>query len=286
MRELAIVTVTYRSRDAAHRCLASLADDGLLGPGAPADVLVVDSGSGDGTAEALAAAYPFARVTALRENVGFARGCNTGIRASDSEFVLLLNPDTTVPRGAVAALVAYLRANPGVAAVGPRIVGDDGREARSFQSFPTPGRVVARRFARPAALVGLRDDAPSAMTEPGRVDWISGACMLIRRDAIAAIGLLDENYFLYYEETDWCLRAATAGWQIHHHPRVTVRHTGGASASESGEVVRGGAVARHFADSRRRYHRAHHGVIGSAIVEAAVRLRDALDRMRSGGSCA
>lgn len=284
MKELTIVTVTYRSLDAATKCLRALTDDGLLGPGAPADVHVVDSGSGDGTAPALAAEFPAARVTALPTNVGFAAGCNTGIRASETPFVLLLNPDAIAPPRAVAALVSYLKRNPRVAAVGPRILGADWRETASCQAFPTPARVIARRFAGASRLVGLRDDGRRAVRVPGPVDWISGACMAIRREALDDVGLLDDRYFLYYEETDWCHRAQLKGWEIHHEPRVTVLHSGGASAAESGETVRAGAVARHFVASRRRYHRTYHGVLGAVVVEAACGLRETIDSLRRAGA--
>lgn len=280
-KELTIVTVTYRSADAAKQCLRSLVTDGLLGPRAPCDVHVVDSGSGDGTAESLAATFPWAKVTALADNVGFARGCNVAMRASRSPYVLLLNPDCVVPPGSVAAMMAYLRRNPRVAAVGPSLLDDHGNPAQSCQAFPTPARFVARRFARVATMFGFDDDGRIAPRSPCAVDWISGACMLIRREAIETVGLLDESYFLYFEETDWCLRARRSGWSVHHHPWVRVFHSGGKSAAVSGEKVLSGAVARHFVASRRRYFRTHHGLAGMAVVEAAAALRSLVDRLRS-----
>ncbi len=268
--DLTIITVTFKSKGVINRCLDSLAADGYLpdGPSSKVEVIVVDSCSDDGTAEEIAAAYPTVTVVPLDENVGFARGCNVGIRRSQSPHVMLLNPDCVVHPGTIAGLLAELDAHPKAAVVGPKLTCESGNPQVSTQNFPTVKQEFARHLAPIAGAIGIKDMGTDQPVQSSAVDWISGACMLMRRDALEDIGLLDESFFLYYEETDWCKRAGEAGWEVRHLPTVSIVHIGGSSVAVSGQETLSGLSLGFYTDSRRIYFRKHYGVHASLAIEA------------------
>jgi GT2 family glycosyltransferase len=245
------------------------------------ELVIVDNASGDGTLETARELAPRARIVARPTNDGFAAGCNAGIDVARGRRVLLLNPDCAADPEAIQELMAALDADPGVAAAGPRILGVTGHEQPSARSFPSLAREVARVWPRLAESLGVTRAEPSVRPEGGAVDWITGACMLVRREALDEVGTFDEGFFLYFEETDWCRRARAAGWRIVHRPRASVVHEGGRSAARSGDRLVGGNVEHHFRASRRRYFSKHHGRLASAVVEAANAVRNGLDGMRA-----
>lgn len=228
---LAIVIVSYNVRADLDRCLRSLR--GAAAPH-PASIVVVDNGSTDGTLEWLRQAWPEVLALDPGGNVGFARGNNAGIRATSSDLVLLLNPDTEVPDGALPQLVAALLADPGAAAAGPRLVDGDGRVELSFGPMIGPwGEFTQRRLVRayesgaPWAVARVE----AATTRPGPRDWVSGACLLVRRADLEAVGLLDERYFLYTEDVDLCAALRARGRRVLFVPGVVVRHLRGRSGA-------------------------------------------------------
>jgi N-acetylglucosaminyl-diphospho-decaprenol L-rhamnosyltransferase len=268
--DLTIVTVTFKSKGVINRCLDSLAADGYLpdGPNSKVEVIIVDSCSDDGTAEEVAAAYPTVTVVPLEENVGFARGCNVGIRRSTSSRVLLLNPDCVVHPGTIDGLLAELESHPKAAVVGPRLTCQSGEPQVSTQNFPSVTQEFARHLAPIAGKLGVEDMGTDQPEKSCPVDWISGACMMMRRDAIEDFGLLDESFFLYYEETDWCKRALEAGWEVRHLPTVSIVHVGGQSVAVSGKETLSGLSLGFYIDSRRIYFRKHYGVHAMLAIEA------------------
>jgi GT2 family glycosyltransferase len=277
--ELSIVTVTYECRELALGSLSALARDGILDA---AEVVVVDSGSHDGTAAAVCSRFPQVRVLPQVDNVGFGRGCNLGTSVTGAERILFLNPDAVVSLDSIRQLLDHLDAYPGVAAVGPEIVDPDGALAPSGQRFPSLTIELARQWMPLVAPLGLLDPTPPPPSSAGKVDWISGACMLVRRSAWEDIGPFDERFFLYYEETDWCRRARSRGWEVHYVPSARAVHLGGGSAVASGESDASRQVPRHFVTSRRRYFHKHHGRLAASAVEGIHWLRRQARRARPG----
>jgi N-acetylglucosaminyl-diphospho-decaprenol L-rhamnosyltransferase len=241
MLDLAVVIVNYNVRDLLRDCLGSV----LASRGVPAfEVCVVDNGSSDGSAEMVAAEFPQVRLVRA-ENRGYAIGNNQGLRAfgfggdsPDARYALLLNPDTLLSPHVLADLVTFMDAHPQAGVVGPRLVREDGSLDKACRrSFPTPE--VA--FYRLSGLSGLFPHSrrfgrynvtylsPDVTTE---VDSVVGACMLIRGQVLAQVGLLDEQYFMYAEDLDLCYRAKERGWQVWYDAQVTVLHYKGQSSRQ------------------------------------------------------
>jgi len=217
---LLVVIINYRTADLTLDCLHSLAGEAAALPGLRA--VVVDSASADGSAERLSAAidsYPWATFLPLAENRGFAASNNAAIgpalaAAHPPRYILLLNPDTAVRPGAIRELLRFIEAHPEVGLAGPRLENPDGAPQRSAFRFPSVlGELEdGARLGVLTRLLAGRAVAPPTPGEPCRTDWLSGAGLLVRREVFDAIGLFDEGYFLYFEEVDFCRRAAAAGW--------------------------------------------------------------------------
>ena len=244
-----VVIVSWNTRDLLDACLRSVyADD----PGAC--VVVVDNASADGTVAALAPRYPQARWLAPGENLGFARANNLALAEVTTEFVWLLNPDTEVRPGALAALEAWLDAHPRVAVAGAGLLNPDASpQACSFR-FPSPGGTAAEWVFLPRRLALARDRAFALAPRraAGATDWVLGAAMLVRMQAVREVGPLDPGYFIYAEELDWCHRFKAAGWEVHLVPEAEVVHHGGQSTGQ----VRERMLLELFA-SRARYFKRH-----------------------------
>ena len=245
--------MTYNSAADIGRCLDSI-------PAAARttthDVIVVDNASADGTAALVRERWPHVRVLDAGSNLGFARGNNLGIRATDSELVLLLNPDTVPANGAIDRLVAVLDEMPGVAVTGPRIVDDGGRVELSYGAMIGPlaelrQKLLTLGHARRWPLLAARVDRAS-----GRAsfpDWVSGACLLIRRADLVAAGLLDERYFLYTEDVDLCAAVRARGRLVRFSPEAEVVHVRGASRASAP-----GPAEQAYRHSQLAFYRKHH----------------------------
>ena len=253
MSRLAIVIVTYNSAADIGRCLDSI-------PAAARttthDVIVVDNASADGTAALVRERWPHVRVLDAGSNLGFARGNNLGIRATDSELVLLLNPDTVPANGAIDRLVAVLDEMPGVAVTGPRIVDDGGRVELSYGAMIGPlaelrQKLLTLGHARRWPLLAARVDRASG--HASFPDWVSGACLLIRRADLVAAGLLDERYFLYTEDVDLCAAVRARGRLVRFSPEAEVVHVRGASRASAP-----GPADQAYRHSQLAFYRKHH----------------------------
>ena len=234
---VAIVIVTYNSARDIDRALRSLAD---APPATPHEILVVDNASADDTVTRIRASWPGVRLIASPSNLGFAAANNRAIRESSSELVLLLNPDTSVPRGAIDRLVAHLDARLDVAIVGPRIVDGDGRAELSFGSMITPLTELKQKVLVVGNDRGVRPivSMVDRMTRRTReVDWVSGACLLIRRADLEAAGLLDERFFLYTEDVDLCASVRRRGRTVLFTADVEIQHLRGRSAGATTAVA-------------------------------------------------
>ena len=255
MMELSIIIVSHNARRDLERCLASLRQNP---PSASHEVIVVDNASTDGSADA-AAACAGVRVIRSATNAGFSAGNNVGIKASMGSNLLLLNGDTLVPARAIDRLLARLLRDPDVAVVGPRLVDLQGRAELSFGPMITPlnewrqGRLT-RGLARndPAVVAQVE-----AMTrEEHRPDWVTGACLLVRRADAEAVGLLDERYFMYTEDVDFCAAIRARGRHIDFAPEVQVTHLRGRSAASAVSATRRAYERSHLA-----FYRKHHPLI-------------------------
>ena len=234
MSALSVVIVNYNTGSLVRKCLDS------VWPQRPpeCEVFVVDNASGDGSAEGLEAAFPGLRVIRNARNDGYARANNQALRVARGRYALLLNPDVTLEPGALAAALAYMDAQPDAGILGPRILRPDGRlDPPARRSFKTPvtylykmlglSRLFPRHRQFGRYYLSYLDEMATA-----DVDSVVGAFLLIRREVIERVGLLDERFFMYCEDEDWCWRAKQAGWRVVYYPAAVVRHSRGSSTSK------------------------------------------------------
>lgn len=225
--DVAVVIVNWNACTLLVNCLRSLiAQDGVT-----KQVIVVDNASTDSSVEAVRACFPEVRLLANSRNVGFAAANNQGARLATGRYLLLLNPDTELSAGSLADLVLFADAHPDAVAIGPRLLNADGSQQRSaWRGFP--GLATALIDALYLwKLPWLPISRTSELTQdelrrPQSVDHLLGACILIRRAAWEGVGPLDERFFLFLEETDWCRRARAGGWQVLYTPEPSITHFG------------------------------------------------------------
>jgi hypothetical protein len=243
---VSVVVVTYNALPWLERCLDAAARY---------ETTVVDHGSTDGTVELVRERFPDTRLV-QQANLGLAAGWSRGIESASGRFVLLLNADAWIVGDAVEALVGYADEHPQAAIVAPKLVNPDGSLQRSVRGFPTLWRLATEYYF-------LRKLAPSSGAlnafyagdfdhgETRDVDWIMGAALLVRREAIDAVGPPDSAFFLFSEETDWCYRFHEAGWTVVFHPGAEVVHVSGAA--------HGGRMFKENVRSHLRFFAKHHG---------------------------
>jgi GT2 family glycosyltransferase len=257
--DLSIIIVSYNAAGDLERCLASLHDPP---PATPHEIIVVDNHSADGSAAA-ARRWTGVKVIEQEHNAGFAAATNVGIRASSGQHLLLLNPDAVAPAGAVDRLVAALMRHPEAAAVGPRIVDAEGHAELSFGKMISPlAELRQKRLVRglerraPAALRAVED-----MTHREQwTDWVSGACLLVRRADAEAVGLLDERYFLYAEDVDFCAALRARGRKILFTPSVEIVHRRGRSAASAPAATRAA-----YRRSQLAFYQKHHPALAPIL---------------------
>ena len=312
MPAIGVVIVSFNTRELLRACLESLRACVL-----PLRVVVVDNASRDDSAAMVRADFPGVDLVALERNAGFAAGTNVGVshllgtrtrRRGDTateqhddllasrppDYVLLLNPDTAVHPGAIEALAAFLDAHPRVGAVGPRLLNPDGSPQPAAFRFPTLAMTLLDLFPPGEVLPGRlynswwhgRYPQESAAEAPFAIDHPLGACILARPEVFEQVGLLDERFFMYAEEVDWCYRARQAGWAIWQVPRARVTHVGGAATSQFRSRM---LIALY--QSRLRFFRKHYSrrvtrwharVVRAGMLRAALRAWRAFMRGRLG----
>jgi GT2 family glycosyltransferase len=270
--ELEVVIVSHGAEALLRRCLLSLREQ----PPSTAAmrVTVVDSGSPDSTPEMVEREFPEVRLL-RRDNVGFSAANNLALRESRAEAVLLLNPDTEVHAGALEAALARLRSEPRIGMVGIKLVTASGElDHACKRSFPTPLSALAH-------FTGIgRGDAGGALgqyrathlgdDEPGEVDAVNGAFMLCRADAVREVGLLDEGYWLYMEDLDWCHRFWDAGWKVFYEPAGVALHVKGGSSGSRRRPKQEIAFHRGMARFYRRFDAPEHNPLLNLAVYAGI----------------
>jgi GT2 family glycosyltransferase len=262
---LSVIIVSYNTRRMTLDCLRTLyADLGDLS----AEVFVVDNASTDDSVEAVRAQFPGVHLIANQSNVGFGAANNQAMKLARGRYFLLLNSDAFLKPGAVAALVSGLDSQPGTGAIGPKLLNADGSLQISCYKFPSPFRAWVENLWLSAAMPGhptIGDYRKWPHDSPRKVDWIVGACILLRREVFERVGGFDEKFFMYAEESDWQLRIREAGWDIAFTPSAQVIHLGGASGAK--EPVR---INHHFFQSLDYYELKHHGLAGLISLRLAM----------------
>lgn len=216
---LSIIILTWNSASEIGACLRSIQRYATT---IKHEVLVIDNASADETAALVAREFPTVKLLQNEDNLGFAKGNNRGIRHARGRYLLLLNPDTIVHPGALSAMVNYLETHPRVAAVGPRLIQDDGLIQRSCTHYPSISTVLAAHLTQGGYLPPGDD--------PAAVEAVSGAALMVRGDVVETVGPLDTDFFMYGEDTEWCYRMRLAGWEIHYLPKAEITHFRGRSA--------------------------------------------------------
>lgn len=226
---LEAVVVAYDSGEALSHCIGSL---DLAGVGR---ILIVDNGSQDGSVSRAKGEVPRAEVLVTERNLGFGGGVNRGMACCEADMVLVCNSDIVVDRDALAHLIETLRRDEEAAVVGPQLRAPDGSPSVSARRFPTLTRSYLQAFAGVLAPNGRAARryraANQALADRGEVDWVTGACLLVRRAAFQEVGGFDESFFMYVEEVDLCWRLKEAGWRVLHNRSVSVTHVGGVSSA-------------------------------------------------------
>lgn len=262
---LSIVVVNWNTRELLRACLRavfSTVKDMTF------EVIVVDNASEDGSADMVEKEFPDAILIRSKENLGFTRGYNLGLRRAKGDFLMIVNSDLELLAGSAAGMIEFLRKHPDVGMVGPKLISPDGTVQINGQRFPTflrevlgLTRLYRHRFIRrwhDMNLAQLRND----FTVDAEVDALAGACMMLPRAVVDEVGLLDERFFMYYEDVDWCLRVKQAGWKVYYLGDIGVIHVASQSAIVYG-LPKANAVL--FA-SQYLYWRKHHGLLRAVIL--------------------
>ncbi|MCP4425627.1 MAG: glycosyltransferase family 2 protein [Chloroflexi bacterium] len=260
--DLSIIIVSWNVRELLRACLHSI--DAGRG-GLDLELIVVDGASGDGSPAMVREAFPWVKLIACDENVGFPKGNNIGLAEVNGRYILLLNPDAEIRGDALPIMLDYLERHPDVGVVGPQLLNADGSIQSSRRRFPTLATaffestwlesIAPKRILRHYYTLDLPDD------ETADIDWGMGACLMTRREVVEQIGGLDEAYFMYSEELDWQRRIKDAGWRIVYLPTAQVLHHVGKSSEQA-------VTARHinFQRAKLRYFRKYHGRAATAVL--------------------
>jgi N-acetylglucosaminyl-diphospho-decaprenol L-rhamnosyltransferase len=267
-RAVSVVVVTYNGLPWVEQCLESLRGN---------ETIVVDHSSTDGTIELVRGRFPDARVIE-QENAGLGAGSNAGMRVASGDYFLLLNSDAWAVGDAVERLAAFAEEHPEAAVVGPRLLNPDGSLQPSVRGFPTLWRLATeyfflRKLAPRSRALNAFYGSRFAHDEVREAEFLMGACLLVRRQAADTVGLFDEDFFMFSEETDWCYRFRQAGWNVLFTPEAEFVHVGGATTARNW-----GPMYREQLRGHLRFMAKHHGV---REAERARRLLLASMRLRS-----
>ncbi len=242
--DLSIVIVNWNTRGLLSQCLASIFG---TTQGVDLEIFVVDNGSVDGSGRMVKERFPDVRLIENQGNVGFAKANNQALKISGGKYLLLLNPDTRVKGKAIEELISFMEGHSNTGISGAQLLNSNGSRQNSIANFPSLATELLNKSLLRRLFPKRFPGKEKNYHEPIEVDSVIGACMMVRRQAADQVGLLDEDYFLFLEETDWCYRMKRAGWKIYHVPQAGIDHLQGKSAEE----VKNRAKVEFY---RSRYH--------------------------------
>jgi len=260
--DLSVIIVNWNTKDLLCQCIDSLAQTVKK---IDTEIFVVDNGSTDGSVAAIREKFPRVRLVENQVNLGFARANNQAISLSSGEYLLLLNPDTKVKDEAIPPMLSFMNAHAKAGLVGGQLLNADESKQNSIANFPSLATELFNksllRWLFPEKFPGKERDYPG----PVEVESVIGACMLVRRKTVEQVGLLDEGYFLFLEETDWCYRIKKAGWEIYHIPGAKLLHFQGKSA----EVEKAKTRIEYYR-SRYHYFRKNRGSFQTSVLSVGL----------------
>lgn len=256
---LSIIIVTWNAKKYVWKCLKSLEQQGK---DFSTEIILVDNASSDGAPELVREWFSHVRLIQNRRNFGFAKANNIGIKLSRGEYICLVNSDVNVPAGCLAKMLTYMERNPTIGILGPRMLGPDGKIQRSYMRFPTIWNCFCRALTLDSIFKGSRLFGGFLMTDFSSdriadVEVLNGWFWVVRRKALDEVGLLDETFFMYGEDIDWCKRFHEGGWRTVYYPEAEAIHHGGASSSR--------APVWSYVEMQRAnllYWKKHHGRLG------------------------
>ena len=274
--QVSIIVPTWNTCDLLAACLSSIARETT---GLDVETIVVDNGSVDGTADLLRTEFPSVHAITNTRNLGFGRAANQGAAASTTPHLLFLNTDTQLTADSIHALIRVLDAQPRAGIVGAQLRNADGTFQSSYAPFPSYWRefLILSGLGRSLRGKHYPSCGPDDQMGPQVVDWVSGACLLVRRTAFEAVNGFDESFFMYAEEVDLCYRMRSAGWQVWYQPAARVVHLGGASSvgqptEREAQLYRG----------RVHFFRKHYGTVAAALLACMIIASTALKRLVHG----
>ena len=229
--DLSIIIVNYNTKKLLGNCIASILKDKSK---LSSEIIVIDNCSTDGSADFVAQNFPQVNLLLSEQNRGYSYACNLGLRQSKGDFICLLNADTEVETGALEKMMGFFQSHPGAGAVGPKVLNEDGTLQSSCRNFPSLFRTFCENIflwesIRPNRILGtflLRYWMHDKVRE---VDYVVGCCIMVKREVLDDTGFLDETFFMYSEEVDWCFRIRKAGWKIYFLPDAKIIHHKGKS---------------------------------------------------------
>jgi len=260
--DLSIIIVSWNVADLLAACLDSILANP---PSLSIEIIVVDSDSSDSSVVMIREKYPTVKLLPQSENLGYTRCNNVGLKAASGRYLMLLNPDTEIIGDALSSMIAYLDVHPEVGIIGPHTLNSDGRTQLTKRRFPTLALAFfestwLQDFA-PKKLMDRYYAADVPYEDVAEVDWVQGSALMARQVVYEQIGGLDEGYFMFSEELDWCKRAKDAGWQVVYMGTAQIIHHGGKSTDQI-------AARKHiyFHQSKLRYFRKYHGWLVAQIL--------------------
>lgn len=265
MRDLSIIIVNWNTKDLLRECLHSL-QEGFVA--LATEIHVVDNGSTDGSIEMVESEFPQIILTKNYSNLGFARANNLALRSATGRFLLLLNSDTVVRSGAVEGLIQTMEADSSIGVAGLQLLNSDGSLQNSICTFPSLLTELTNKSILRLLFPSRFPGKEHRITAPKAVEAIIGSCMLVRKEAVEEVGLLDEDFFFFLEETDWCLRMHKAGWKVVFDPRYSIFHLQGKSAAKVNVRAR-----IEYWRSRYTYFRKHFGMLTRCVLSAGLLVR-------------
>lgn len=258
---LSIVVVHYKTKKLTMDCFRSINDHP---PTCPYEIILVDNGSNDNIGDQVAEKFPEVRFIETGDNLGFSKANNLGIHNSRGEFVVLLNSDAKLIEPVWDSMIDFMHQQPEVGVIGCREVDGDGNFQLSCGHFPNFKNEIIRKIMHYRLSINdhkIRDYLDEKFSSLSAVDWVSGSCMMIRRKVLADVGLLDEQFFMYFEDIDFCQRVRDKGWGIRYFPGATICHYGGRSAKHN--LLH---VLVEYRKSQAYFTRKYYGRFGSVLI--------------------